>query len=213
MFKKIQVLNLKENAQFSQPRNFIMLKRAILQFVLVKPLLSLLIVILKAAGVYEEGVISGDTGYIYIALLYNISICTSMYGLVLFYLATRFDLAGYKPMPKFLCIKAVIFFSFWQSFFISLLIKMGVIHDTEEASADRTAVLIQDVLICVEMMLAALAHMYAFSHREFAVLRGGRLPLFAACRDAFGWKDLVLEVRHTFDGTDFSTHNDLFDEW
>lgn len=37
----------------------------------------------------------------------------SLYFLVLFYMVTEDHLQPYKPLPKFLCIKAIIFFSFW----------------------------------------------------------------------------------------------------
>jgi hypothetical protein len=82
----------------SFPDNFILLKRGILQFVVIKPIHALLIIILRSAGVYQEGFISYDTAYVYLALLYNISVCASMYCLVLFYMATRHDLAPHKPM-------------------------------------------------------------------------------------------------------------------
>lgn len=38
-----------------------------------------------------------------------------MFCLVQFYLQLRVDLAPHKPFLKVLCIKLVIFFSFWQT--------------------------------------------------------------------------------------------------
>jgi hypothetical protein len=97
--------------QFSIPHNFLLLKRGILQFVVVKAVLTPIVAILRLCGRYEEGVISVDTGYIYISVIYNFSIAVSMYCLVLFYVTTRFDLVERNPMPKFLCIKVHSFLS------------------------------------------------------------------------------------------------------
>ncbi len=36
-----------------------------------------------------------------------------MYSLILFYHTLQHELAGLKPFPKLLCIKAVVFFTFW----------------------------------------------------------------------------------------------------
>jgi hypothetical protein len=87
---------------FASGRNFWKLKIGILQFLVVKPLHSLLIIVLKAANLYKEGSISADSGYIYVSLLYNISVCICMYCLVLFYYTTHNDLARHKPLVRFM---------------------------------------------------------------------------------------------------------------
>lgn len=59
----------------SDPDVFLIIRRGILQFVIVKPLMSLLILILKISGNYHEGYISKDSAYLWLSLLYNISVC------------------------------------------------------------------------------------------------------------------------------------------
>ncbi|KAI3632752.1 hypothetical protein MIR68_008827 [Amoeboaphelidium protococcarum] len=191
---------------FSILGNFILLKRGILQFVIVKPIHVVIVIVLRLNGVYEEGLIAADNGYIYLALLYNLSVMLSMYSLVMFYMSARPDLEPFRPWPKFLCIKAVLFFSFWQSVVISIMVKLDVISN---GSASQ----IQHWIICLEMMIAAVAHQSAFSTAEFSSLPKSacRLPLKFAIRDSFGTKDLSVEFRHTVHGTDFRRYNDLFD--
>jgi len=53
-------------------------------------------------------------GYLYITIIYNISITLALYALFLFYIATKELLSAYDPKMKFLTIKSVIFLSFWQ---------------------------------------------------------------------------------------------------
>ena len=45
----------------------------------------------------------------------SISVTIAMYCLIQFYVQLKDDLADYKPFMKILCIKLVIFFSFWQA--------------------------------------------------------------------------------------------------
>lgn len=85
-----------------------------------------------------------------------------MYCLVLFYLATRDDLREMNPIPKFFCIKMVVFFTFWQSVAISLGVHFGWIKRTELYTVANISEGLQDFLICIEMFLAAIAHRYAF---------------------------------------------------
>lgn len=55
-----------------------------------------------------------DRGYLYITIVYNITVSLALYALFLFYQATRDLLSPYYPVLKFFTIKSVIFLSFWQ---------------------------------------------------------------------------------------------------
>ena len=121
-----------------------------------------------------------------------------MYCLVLFYHEYLAELSPMRPLPKFICIKMVVFFhlllnlllllllrlllhlllrlhqvvffSFWQSVLIALLVKAGVIAaDVSWTSYDvkDVAAGLQDFLICIEMFFAAVGHVWAFPHDDF----------------------------------------------
>ena len=42
----------------------------------------------------------------------------ALYGLILFYDLTKEELAGRRPLAKFLSIKLIVFFTFYQSFIV-----------------------------------------------------------------------------------------------
>lgn len=142
-------------------------KLGILQWVPVKVVTALISFILNWAGVYDEGRFGWDNGYTYICIITNISQTWALYCLVMFYLGTKKHLKAFKPIPKFLCIKFVVFFTFWQSVLLSLLIKLGVIQDDIHFSAKNFSAALQDFAICIEMFIVSFAHLYAFSVEEF----------------------------------------------
>jgi len=102
-------------------------KQMILQYVLWKPILAVATFVLQLTNTYNEGDFTASYGYLYITLIYNISITLALYFLVLFYEATKDILRPFKPLAKFFCIKAVIFFSFWQGVAIAGLVKFGLL--------------------------------------------------------------------------------------
>ena len=121
-----------------------------LQFVLIKPFTALITLVLEKNNIYHEGEFSFNSGYMYLAIINNMSISLSLYSLVLFYMATEERLKPYNPFSKFLCIKAILFFSFWQTCLFTVLIHINLF-------SKQTADLILNHILCFEMVFAALA--------------------------------------------------------
>lgn len=190
--------NYLSKVDISDPRTFLMIKRGILQYVWIKPALSLTNAVAQYFGFYRPNVIAWNSAYFWTGLFYNVSISLSLYFLALFWYCLHDDLEPYRPMPKFLCIKAVIFFSFWQGFAISLLKLFGFFTETGH--------MIQNTLLCFEMLGFSIGHWFAFSYQDYssdAMIGFGRLPVSYAVRDAFGITDLVTDFRSTFYGSDY----------
>ncbi|CAL1263446.1 unnamed protein product [Larinioides sclopetarius] len=147
-------------------------KQATLQFCAVKPLMSVITLILQPFGKYSDGDFRPDSGYLYITIIYNISITLALYGLVLFYFATKELLSPYEPVWKFCTIKSVIFLSFWQGKLISFNILCHTYsckpsHYTHLLSAGTVSAGYQNFLICIEMFFASLALRCAFPHTVY----------------------------------------------
>eukprot|EP01041_Mallomonas_annulata_P006040 gene6040-12175_t len=140
-----------------------------MQFVLLKPLLALLPLILERAGhidyyniplVTASNMINWGSPRLYIGLIQNLSVASAFYGLLSFYHATEDELAWCNPWPKFLCIKGVVFMTFWQGVVIGVMSTMGLVDV-------RSSTQIQNLLICIEMLIASLAHFYIFPYEEW----------------------------------------------
>ncbi|XP_034668896.1 transmembrane protein 184C-like isoform X1 [Drosophila subobscura] len=146
-------------------------KHGILQYTVVRPITTFIAVICELCGVYGEGEFAGNVAFPYIVVVNNISQFVAMYCLVLFYRANKEDLKPMKPIPKFLCIKAVVFFSFFQGVLLNVLVYYGIIKDIFGSDVGDTnlASMLQNFLICIEMFVAAVAHIYSFPHHPFHI--------------------------------------------
>jgi len=105
------------------------------------------------------------------------SVSIAMYSLVTFYENMKDYLKPHRPLTKFLAIKFVIFFSFWQSVVVAGFVKIGVIHSTTYWTADNVGSGIQNTLVCIEMVVAGLLHIYAFDYKDF-MIKGTNTPLW-----------------------------------
>ncbi|OKL58001.1 hypothetical protein UA08_06688 [Talaromyces atroroseus] len=196
----------------SDPHTFLAIKRGILQYAWLKPILALASIIMKATDTYQEGYIGASSGYMWTGIIYNVSVSVSLYSLALFWICMHNDLKPFRPMPKFLCVKLIIFASYWQGFFLSILQWLGAIpNGVAGYTPDNLAAAIQDTLICIEMPAFAIAHWYAFSWHDYADNRvsSARLPVKHALRDSFGVRDLIEDTKQTFQGNDYEYR--LFD--
>lgn len=94
--------------------------------------------------------------------------------------------------------KLVIFFSFWQSMIIEALFHFKYI--TRKASwgsytENDVANGMQEFLLCVEMLIASIAHAYAFPVSDFAPPPGVARPTFGAgVREMLSCGDVIADV-------------------
>ena len=147
----------------------------ILQYVPIKLFCSLLAFICGLAGVYGAGRFDTQHAYPYIAFVVNCSQCWALYCLILFYLGTHEELEArnVEPLGKFLAIKLIIFFTWWQSVSIALAVHWRLIRAehfvtcTDSTSVDCWTIdeigeSLNDVIICCEMLGFAVAHIWVF---------------------------------------------------
>jgi hypothetical protein len=73
----------------SDPYTFLAIKRGILQYAWLKPILALAAIIMKATGTYQEGYIGAKSGYFWSGIIYNISVTVSLYSLGLFWVCMQ----------------------------------------------------------------------------------------------------------------------------
>ena len=187
----------------SDPHTFLTIKRGILQYAWLKPVLGIATIIMKATNTYQEEYLSLTSGYLWSGIFYNISVTLSLYSLAMFWVCMSQDLKPFRPVPKFLCIKLIIFATYWQGIFLSILQAAGAIpNDVPGYTPDNLAAAIQDALICCEMPIFAVAHWYAFSWQDYAdvTISAARMPVKFALRDAFGPRDLIEDTKETFRG-------------
>jgi hypothetical protein len=176
---------------------FVKCKFGVLQYVLLKIVLCVAVLILEFKGWYKEGDFSWKRGYLYICILTNVSQCWALYCLIFFYYATHTELSPIRPVGKFLSVKALVFFTWWQSVIIAILYQMDMIPhyigsgggfgnynnpgagaggspgaggagEQTEWSKEDVAKGIQDYLICMEMFVIAVVHTFIFPHSEYA---------------------------------------------
>jgi len=137
-------------------------KRGTLQFVLLKPVLAAVTIALHHEGKFREGSWGANSGYLWITLVYNVTYSWALFSLLLFYMGTRDLLRPHKPVLKFVCVKSVVFATFWQSVAVGVAVGVGALPGAAAGKA------MQNLLLCCEMLPAAVAMALAFPWREYA---------------------------------------------
>ena len=147
-------------------------KLGVFQYVIVKNLVAIVACILQSQGIQHEGDFSFNKPYIYQCFIANISQLWALYCLVVFYVATKDELSHWRPVGKFLCVKMVVFFTWWQSILIEIFFASPqgevIANNTEDSwTVNEISKGLQDYLICIEMFFASVAFSLAFSYKDY----------------------------------------------
>ncbi|KAH9021291.1 DUF300-domain-containing protein [Lactarius pseudohatsudake] len=145
------------------------LKWSVMQYVVIRPVVSIAGIICEALNVLcASGSYSVHYAEVYLESVDFISISIALYGLILFYGLTKEELIGRRPLAKFLSIKLIVMFTFYQSFVFNAL-KDRVIHGTEFWTSTNIADGLNALTICIEMIFFSAFMMWAFPWKEYLV--------------------------------------------
>nr|GMC51557.1 protein LAZ1 homolog 1 [Ipomoea batatas] len=141
------------------PEFYQAVKVGIVQYMLLKMICALLAMIFQFFGIYGEGKFEWKYAYPYLAVVLNFSQTWALYCLVQFYSVTKNKLEPIKPLAKFLVFKSIVFLTWWQGVAVAFLFSFGAFKG-RLAQVLKTR--IQDYIICIEMGIAAVVHLYVF---------------------------------------------------
>lgn len=200
----------------SDPKDFLFIKRGVLQYVWFKPIFIIgnLIVDLNEdeESVPNGGSVANWPAHLKFALLvgYNISASLSLYELAVFWKCLYKELTKFGPWPKFLCVKLIIFASYWQSILLMILQHFGVFKSHVNLKEEDMGYIYQNVLLCLEMVPFAIGHLIAFSNEPYTYKKlpeSSRLSFKYALRDFLGVQDLIIDSYNTLFGTEYNYRN------
>ncbi|KAL4387631.1 hypothetical protein GQ457_09G002070 [Hibiscus cannabinus] len=144
-------------------RTLKLLKNWTWQFVAIRPVCSILMITLQLLKIYPSWLSWTFT------IILNVSVSLALYSLVVFYHVFANELAPHKPLAKFLCIKGVVFFCFWQGVALDMLVEMGVIRSHHYwLDVEHIQEALQNTLVCLEMVVFSFVQQYAYSAAPYS---------------------------------------------
>ncbi|EGR30876.1 transmembrane protein 184c, putative [Ichthyophthirius multifiliis] len=157
-------------------------KKFVLQCFVLKPICSLILIILAIFQEYSIPFIVQNINQKYIKkinkygieifmkIVIAISVTYSLYYLILFYYALKKPLSPFHPLLKFLTIKIILFFTFWQTITLQLFGSYLLeCFDQNSIFFEEQRIIsgIENTLVCFEMVIMSIAGGIAFSYKPF----------------------------------------------
>ncbi|KAL8408210.1 hypothetical protein RB594_006851 [Gaeumannomyces avenae] len=130
---------------------------------------------------YCESSNSPVFAHIWVIAIVCVAVGIAMYCLIQFYIQLKEPLAEHRPFLKICAIKLVVFLSFWQSASISVATsQLEIVKPNDVFAYPDLKVGIPSLLLCVEMALFSIMHIWAFPYQPYRV---GAKPTFYPVAD------------------------------
>ncbi|KAK7053302.1 hypothetical protein VNI00_003928 [Paramarasmius palmivorus] len=185
---------------------------SVLQYVIIRPgkhaskllyvpPITLARIAASIAGIICEklGVLCEAAGFdahwanVYLEAIDFVSISVALYGLLLFYGLTKEELAGRRPLAKFLAIKLIVMFTFYQSFVFSAL-EGRVIHATQYWTESNISNGLNALAICIEMIFFSILMWWAYNVREYKIPGQAPTSIWKPLWDSVNYSDFAMEI-------------------
>lgn len=140
----------------------------IYQYCFIRVAMTITAVVTQYFKRYCESSNSPVFGHIWISVINAVAVTIAMFCLIQFYVQLKEPLKEQKLLIKIIAIKLVIFFSFWQSLAISLgTSTLNIVHPNEVIAYPDLKVGIPALLLCIEMAIFSLLHIWAFPYKPY----------------------------------------------
>ncbi|OLL24947.1 Transmembrane protein 184 [Neolecta irregularis DAH-3] len=123
----------------------------LIKFVIIAPILAIVQVILLLTNTLCPTSLSLSFGYSYVTIVNTLSISLATYALIQFYIVIRKDIDEFKPLWKFIAIKAVVFLMFYQQLGFEILVHFRVITATRYWTTSNIVSGLNAFCITIEM--------------------------------------------------------------
>ncbi|KDQ51733.1 hypothetical protein JAAARDRAFT_139797 [Jaapia argillacea MUCL 33604] len=174
------------------------LKWSVLQYVIIRPLVSVVGIVCQAYNVLcEAGGFNFHFADAYLEIVDFISISVALYGLFLFYGLTKEELRGRRPLAKFLAIKLIVMFTWYQGFVFTAL-EGRVIHPTAYWTETNIANGLNALAICIEMVFFSAFMMWGYNWHDYVIPGEPKTNIFRPLWDSINYADFIHEIFGSF---------------
>ncbi|OKL57467.1 hypothetical protein UA08_06929 [Talaromyces atroroseus] len=184
-----------QNGLWRKPRSgltwFNIVWIGVFQYCIIRVVMTIIAVAAQANDRYCEDSDNPEFAHVWVLIIESVAVTIAMYCLIQFYMQIHKDIAQYKPFLKILCIKLVIFLSFWQSTIIDFLTSSGVVKSSAKVTLNDWNNALPNLLICIEMSLFAILHFWGFPWRPYV----GSQKNYGG---SFGWR-AILDAANPWD--------------
>lgn len=163
-----------KSGMFRTPRSgltwFNVIWFGVYQYCFIRVAMTITAVFTQYFGRYCASSDSPLFAHVWVLVIESMAVTIAMYFLIQFYVQLKGDLAEHKPLLKVIAIKLVIFLSFWQSVVLSILTSESlgpVLSPTKVLAYPDLMVGVPNLLLCLEMMLFAILHIFAFPYHPY----------------------------------------------
>ncbi|KAI7943901.1 hypothetical protein MJO28_011429 [Puccinia striiformis f. sp. tritici] len=158
----------------SKPYFLHAIKWLVLQYCIFRPLITIVGIICEANHVLCATQYSVYFAQVYLEAIDFIVFSLALYGLMVFYTVTKIHLKGQSPLAKFLTIKGIVFFTFYQGFVFSILEKHEVIKGSLYWTSTNVSEGLQALCTTIEMVVFSIIMIFSFSADSYKAINPGQ---------------------------------------
>ena len=170
---------------------------SIFQYCFIRIATTIVATATQATGHFCKDSLHPAFAHFWVTLIDCLAATLAMHMLIALYLNLRVTLAKRRPLLKLLCIKLVIFLCFWQRILFDLLSSAKIVRSTKKISIGDISVGFSTLLICFEMIIFSIMHLFAYPWSDYQSSGLGSAvaaPLWRPLLDVFNPSDIVRAI-------------------